>query len=193
MFSFHCLPGCSFFFNTYLFLFICLTLICGMQDLVPWLGMAPGPSELRAPSLSQGQPGKPPRIQFFKQDSPVVFRLLLPFVILCLSSHWNRCILPPPPPSNFIPRMFHCWVTKSWLCDPLDFSRPGFPVLHYLPEFAQTHVHWVDDAIQPSHPLSSPSFLPSIFPSIRVSLHQVVKVLELQRQSFQWIFRVDCL
>ena len=40
---------------------------------------------------------------------------------------------------------------------PMDCSTPGFPVLHYLPEFAQTHVHWVNDAIQPSHPLSPPS------------------------------------
>ena len=42
------------------------------------------------------------------------------------------------------------------LCDPMDCSTPGFPVHHQLPEFAQTHVHWVGDAIQPSHPLSSP-------------------------------------
>ena len=47
-------------------------------------------------------------------------------------------------------------------------SMPGFPVLHYLPEFAQTHVHWVGDATQPSHPLSLPSPLPPIFPSMRV-------------------------
>ena len=48
-----------------------------------------------------------------------------------------------------------CWVTKSrpTLCDPMDCSTPGFPVLHYLPEFAQTHVHWVGDGIWPSHPL----------------------------------------
>ena len=50
----------------------------------------------------------------------------------------------------------------------MDCSRPGFPVLHYLPEFAQTHVHWVDDAIQPCPPLSPLLLLPSIFPSIRV-------------------------
>ena len=43
------------------------------------------------------------------------------------------------------------------LCDPMDCSTPGFPVHHQLPELAQTHVHWVSDAIQPSHPLSSPS------------------------------------
>ena len=43
------------------------------------------------------------------------------------------------------------------LCDPMDCSLPGFPVLHGLPELVQTHVHWLGDAIQPSHPLSSPS------------------------------------
>ena len=53
------------------------------------------------------------------------------------------------------------------LCDHKDHSTPGFPVHHQLPELAQTHVHRVSDAIQPSHPLSSP-FPPSIFPSIRV-------------------------
>ena len=47
-------------------------------------------------------------------------------------------------------------------------STPDFPLPHYLPEFAQTHVHWVSDAIQPSLPPSPPSLLPSIFPSIRI-------------------------
>ena len=53
-------------------------------------------------------------------------------------------------------------VTKSCprLSDPMDYSTSGFPVLHYLLEFAQTHVHWVDHAIQPSHPLSIPSPYP---------------------------------
>ena len=50
----------------------------------------------------------------------------------------------------------------------MDCSTPGFPLLHHLLELAQTYVHWVGDAIQPSQPLSSPSILPSIFPSIRV-------------------------
>ena len=54
------------------------------------------------------------------------------------------------------------------LCNLMDCSMPGLPVHHQLLEFTQTHVHWVSDAIQPSHPLSSPSSLPSIFPSIRV-------------------------
>ena len=56
----------------------------------------------------------------------------------------------------------------STLCDPMNLSKPGLPVHHQLLEFTQTHVHWVDDAIQPSHPLSSPSPPPSISPSIRV-------------------------
>ena len=54
------------------------------------------------------------------------------------------------------------------LCDPMDCNTPGFPVHHRLLELAQNHVHWVGDAIQPSHPLLSPSLPPSIFPSIRV-------------------------
>ena len=53
-------------------------------------------------------------------------------------------------------------------CDPMDCSIPGFPVLHHFPELAQTHVHQVGDAIQPSHPLCPLLLLPSIFPSIRV-------------------------
>ena len=85
------------------------------------------------------------------------------------------------------------------LCDPMNHSTPGFPVHHKLPEFTQTHVHLVGDAIQPSHPLSSPS-PPAPNPSQHqrlfqwvTSSHQVAKVMELQlqHQSFQWIFRTD--
>ena len=80
-------------------------------------------------------------------------------------------------------------------------STLGFPLHHQLPELTQTHVHWVGDAIQPSHPLSSPS--PPTFNLSQhqglfqwvSSLHQVAKVLELQlqHQFFQWIFRIDLL
>ena len=94
-------------------------------------------------------------------------------------------------------------ATQSYptLCNPMDCSTPGFSVHHQLPGFTQTHVHWVSDAIQPSHPLSSPSppafNLPQhqgLFQGVSSS-HQVAKVfeLQLQHQSFQWIFRTDFL
>ena len=72
------------------------------------------------------------------------------------------------------------------LCNPMDCSTPGFPVHHQLLELAQTHVHRVSEAIQPSHPLSSPfppvpnpSQLQSLFQWVN-TLHEVVKVLEFQ-------------
>ena len=94
-------------------------------------------------------------------------------------------------------------VTQSCptLCDPMDCSMPGLPVHYQLPEFTQTHVHWVGDAIQPSHPLSSPfppafnlSQLQGLFQWVSSS-HQVAEVLEfqLQHQFFQWIFKTDFL
>ena len=84
---------------------------------------------------------------------------------------------------------------------PTDCSMPGLLVHHQLPEFTQTHVHWVSDAIQPSYPLSSPSPLTfnlsqqqGLFKWVSSS-HQVAKVLEfqLQHQSFQWTVRTDFL
>ena len=85
------------------------------------------------------------------------------------------------------------------LCDPMNCSTPDLYAHHQLPEFTQTHVHWVSDVIQPSHLLSSPSP-----PAFNLSQHQglfkwvnssqqVAKVLEfqLQHQSFQWTFKTD--
>ena len=87
------------------------------------------------------------------------------------------------------------------LCDSMDCSTPGFPIHYQLLELTQTHICLVGDAIQPSHPLSSPS--PPAFNLAQhqglfqwvSSLYQVSKVLEfqLQHQSFQWIFRTDIL
>ena len=87
------------------------------------------------------------------------------------------------------------------LCDPMNHSTPGLPVHHQLPEFTQTQVHQVSDAIQPSHPLSSPS-PPAPNPSQHQSIfqwvnssHEVAKVLECQRwyHPFQWNPRADLL
>ena len=83
----------------------------------------------------------------------------------------------------------------------MDFSTSGSSVLHYLLEFVQTPVYWVGDDIQPSHPLQPPSSFAfnlsqhqGLFQCVG-SLHQAAKVLELelQHQSFKWIFRVDFL
>ena len=94
-----------------------------------------------------------------------------------------------------------CCKSCPTLCNPMNCSTPGFPVLHHLPEFAQIHIHWVCDAIQPFHPLSpsSPSALNLSQHQGRFqwvgSSHQVAEVLALQLQhpSFQWIFRIDFL
>ena len=65
--------------------------------------------------------------------------------------------------TEFSLKLFSCPVVST-LCNPMDCSIPGLPVLHHLPEFAQVHVHCIGAAIQPSHPLSSLS----VFPRIRV-------------------------
>ena len=95
-----------------------------------------------------------------------------------------------------------CVVAKSYptLCSPMDCSTPGSSLFHCLLEFVQTHVYWVSDAIQPSHPLLPTSFSlnlsqhQGLFQWVSSS-HQVAKILELQlqHQSFIWIFRVDFL
>ena len=90
-------------------------------------------------------------------------------------------------------------LSHVWLCNPMNCSTPGLLVHHQLLESNQTYVHWVSDAINLSHPLLSPSP-----PSLNLSqhqglfkwvssLHQVVKILELQlqHQSFQWTLRTD--
>ena len=93
-------------------------------------------------------------------------------------------------------------VAQSYptLCIPMNHSTPGLPVHHQFLESTQTHVHRVNDAIQPCHPLSSPS--PALNLSQHQGLfqwvsssHQVAKVLEfqLQHQSFQWTPRTDLL
>ena len=92
-------------------------------------------------------------------------------------------------------------VSCPTLYDLMDCSTPGLPVHHQLPEFMQTHVHCVGDAIQSSQPLSSPSPTAlnlsqhqGLFQWVSSS-HQVAETLEfqLQHQSFQWIFRTDFL
>ena len=92
-------------------------------------------------------------------------------------------------------------LSHVWLCNPMDCSTPGLNVHHQLPEFTETHFHWVGGTIQPSHPLSSPS--PPAFNLSQnqgllkwvSSSQQIARVLEfqLQHQSFQRIYRTDFL
>ena len=82
--------------------------------------------------------------------------------------------------THFPLAFFHCSsVAQSYpiLCDPMDCSPPGLTVYHQLPEFTQTHIHWVSNAIQPSHPLSSPSP-----PTPNPSQHQSFPMSQL----FEW-------
>ena len=101
----------------------------------------------------------------------------------------------------YVPQFSSVTQSCPTLWEPMDCSMPGLPVHHQPPEFTQTHVHRVSDAIKPSHPLLSPSppafnlsQLQGVFKWVSSS-HQVAKVLEfqLQHQSFQWTPRTDLL
>ena len=136
-------------------------------------------------------PPIPPSIRVFFSDDSSGFLLL---------KWWKRWY--PKPLLNHESVQFSSVAQLCpTLCDPMNCSTPGFPVHHQLQGFTETHVHWVSDAIQPSHPLSSP-FPPALNLSQHQglfqwvsSLHQVAKVLgfQLQHQSCQWIFRTDFL
>ena len=139
------------------------------------------PTEIRHPFQSRHLPLSSPALRRnLQQIFPRKQMLLLPMCGCCGGSVTKSCLI---------------------VCEPMDCSEPGFPVFHYLLEFAQIHVHSVSDAIQPFHPLSSCSPLAlnlsqhqGLFQWVG-SLHQVARVLELQllHQSFQWIFRTDFL
>ena len=116
---------------------------------------------------------------------------------------------------TFLPLRNEVYAPSSWVCihsvqfshsvvsdslQPMDCRTPGLPVHHQLLEFTQTHVHWVGDAIQPSHPLLSPSPPALNFSQHQglfqwvTSSHQVAKALEFQlHQSLQWTPRTGLL
>ena len=91
-------------------------------------------------------------------------------VIQCFLFDLSSLVLPSAGVSQLVSSLTQSCLT---LCNPMDFSMAGLPVHHQLPEFTQTHVHQVGNAIQPSHPLSSP-FPPAFSPSIRVFSNESV-------------------
>ena len=134
---------------------------------------------------------------------PIFFPLICTLIFWCLNSFSlprSLASLSFRFLSSIMLLLSSCSVMSNSLW-PHGPQHASFPVPHYLLEFAQTHVHWVDDSIQPSYPLS-PLSLPVFNLSQHQGLfqwvgssHQVAKVSEvqLQHQSFQWIFRVDFL
>ena len=132
------------------------------------------------------------------------------FIEFSRQEYWHGFLFPTPgelaepgiePWSLASPAFSSVAQSCPTLCDPMNRSTPGLPVHHQLLEFTHTYIHWVGDAIQPSHPLSSPS-PPSFNLSQQQGLfkwvitsYEVAKVLafQLQHQSFQWTLRTDLL
>ena len=137
--------------------------------------------------------------EFYSFYGWVIFHCICLYLLYAFICWWTFVLLP---------YIQFSLVTQSCLtlCDPMDCSTPGFPVYHQLLELTQTHVHWVSDAIQPSHPLLSLLLLPSIFPSFRVfSSASVLLIRWPQYWSFSFsispsneysgliFFRMNCL
>ena len=168
-----------------------------LQPYGPW------PSRFLCPWILQARILKWVAISFSRGSSPPRDWTHVSLHLL----HGQVSSLPLVSPGKPIMLLVFFWllfsVTQSCptFYNPMDCSMPGFPVLHHLLEFAQIRVHRVSDTIQPSHPLlssSPPGFSLSQFQGLFQSvgsLHQEAKVskLQLQHQSFQWIFKTDFL
>ena len=151
---------------------------------------------------------------FLRRCRLSAFLILPSYLLLRLSSIWSHLIgkdsflLPSSHwkerdslPLGMTPLKISSVQSCPTLCDPMDCSTPALPVHHQLLELTQTQIHWVSDATQPSHPLSSPS--PPAFNLSQhqglfqgaSSSHQMAKVFQFQPQdqSFQRIFRTDYL
>ena len=142
--------------------------------------------------------GVPVAIQLFHQEIELIKKKKLTALLETIGT---QMVPLQSLTQSIIVAVVQCAKSCPVLCIPMDWSMLSFHVFHYLLQLAQTHVHWVSDAIQPSYPLLPPSP-----PALSLSqhqglfqwigpLHQVAKVLVLllQRSSFQWIFRVDFL
>ena len=127
------------------------------------------------------------------------------FKLTLETAHAKKDIVLPLSPWNRSDQIRSVAQSCPTLCDPMNHSTPGLPVQHQLPEFTQTHIHWVSDTIQPSHPLSSPLLLPPVPPSIRVFSNESTLCMRWTKYwSFSFSlsskeipgpisFRMDCL
>ena len=176
------MPCAFFFFPAVLNLSWSTRDLCfGRQVLVPWLGIKLGPLALEAQCFNH----------WTTRVVPYAMCLFLPGRCTFASHSWNSFLtLLPFGWSFFFFFLNPCSVQFTQLCQtlckPMNCSTPDLPVHHQLPEFTQTPVHWVGDAIQPSHPLSflsppapNPSQHQSLFQWVNSS-HEVTKVLEFQ-------------
>ena len=181
----------TFFFFSFI-LFLNFTILYWFCQILKWIHHRytcvphPEPSSHLPPhTIPLGRPSAPaPCIQYRASNLDWLERrnteIQRTWVLSCTLNHvWTKAILSSVQFSS---------VAQSCptLCDPMNCSTPGLPVQHQLPEFTQTHLLWVSDAIQPSHPLSSPS-PPAPNPSQHQRLsqwvsssHEVAKVLEFQ-------------
>ena len=140
------------------------------------------PSHLPPCTIPLGHPSAPV-LSILYHASNLDWRFVSHMILYMFQCHSPKSSHPHPLPVQFSSVAQSC----PTLCDPMNRSTLGLPVHHQLPEFTQTHIHWVSDAIQPSHPLSSPS-PPTPNPSQHQCLfqwvnssHEVAKVLEFQR------------
>ena len=115
-------------------------------------GIEAGSPAFQADALTSEPPGKPKRKECLNLVKAVCDKATTAIMLNCEKNRFFSLVL-----------LLSC----VWLCDSMDCSTPGFPVLHHLLELAQTNVHWVSDAIQPSCPPSSPSL-----PTFNLSQHQ---------------------
>ena len=182
-------------FSSIQFTHSCPTLCDPMDHSMPGLAVYHQPLKLtQTPIHPVGDatyPSHPSPPTFNLYQCQSLFQWELKGIVMCIP--WGR--------TRTLTQFSSATQSFLTLCHPMDCSAPGLPVQNQFPEFIQTHVHLVDDAIQPPHTVPSPP--PPAFNFTQhqgffiwvSSLHQVAKVLEFQfqHQFFQWIFRTDFL
>ena len=171
------------------FHFVKVTKTATEDEMVGWHHQFNGHELGQTPGDGEGQASLVCCSPWGREESDMTWQLNNSYKVNSSSQSWNierKCGLSGPSWGELAwsngQELVQCFVlfcchsvakVCPTLCNPMDCSMPYFPVLHYLPEFAQTHVYWVSNALQPSHPLSPPSPL-----ALNLSQHQGL---------FQWV------